>query len=72
MHPCPVVGLVLTCIRFQLAGEPDSILATAEPFFEPPGTLIPYSDRVAGTDPAMFIASYLLAPGECQLIEVLD
>lgn len=73
LHPCPVVGLVLTgSIRFQAAGEPDTKLTPGQAFHEPAGIEIPHFDNASKTEPATFLACYLLAPGADRLIEMLD
>ena len=41
------------------------------PFFEPANVPIPHFDNSSDTEPAAFIACYLLAPGQDQLIEML-
>lgn len=73
LHPCAVVGLVLTgSIRFQAAGEPETMLTPGQAFHEPPGIEIPHFDTASATEPAAFLACYLLAPGEDRLIEMLE
>jgi quercetin dioxygenase-like cupin family protein len=71
-HPCPVVGIVLSgSIRFSIAGGPEKTLAPGDAFHEPAGTEIPHFDNASETEPATFLACYLLAPGEDRLIEMV-
>jgi len=73
LHPCPVVGLVLSgSISFAVAGEPERLLAPGDAFHEPAGTEIPHFDNASESEPATFLACYLLPPGEDRLIEMLD
>lgn len=73
LHPCPVVGLVLSgSIRFQATGGPETTLTPGEAFHEPSGIEIPHFDNASETEPATFLACYLLAPGEDRLIEILE
>ena len=72
-HPCPVIGCVLAgAIRLQVAGHPEQILGPGDAFYEPAHTEIPHFDNASEDDPATFVACYLLAPGESELIEMLD
>ncbi len=71
-HPCDVVGCVLSgVIRFQVADEPETRLEAGDAFHEPRGVEIPHFDNASDAEPAVFLACYLLAPGEDQLIEML-
>jgi quercetin dioxygenase-like cupin family protein len=71
-HPCPVVGWVVAgVIRFQVADGPVVTLRTGDAFFEPANVRIPHFDNSSETDAAVFIACYLLPPGEDRLIEML-
>jgi quercetin dioxygenase-like cupin family protein len=72
-HPCPVVGCVLAGeIRFQVAGQPEEILRAGDAFHEPAGVEIPHFDNASRSEPAVFVACYLLPPGEDRVIEMLD
>ena len=72
-HPCPVIGCVLAGrIRFQVAGGPETILQSGDVFHEPAGVAIPHFDNASADDAAVFVAFYLLAPGEDRVIEMLD
>lgn len=71
LHPCPVVGYIASgAIRFQIEGQPQRTLQAGEAFFEPSDTRIIHFDATA-EGPAVFIAFYLLGPGESKLIEML-
>lgn len=73
LHPCPVVGVVLEgSIRFQVDGQPEQILEPGDTFHEPAGAHVPHFDNASATEPAAFLAFYLLAPGETKLLEMLD
>jgi quercetin dioxygenase-like cupin family protein len=72
LHPCPVVGCILSgAIRFQVADEPETRLQAGDAFFEPAGVEVPHFDNASSTEPAVFLACYLLPPGEERLIEML-
>ena len=72
-HPCPVFGCVLAGrIRFQLTGGPETILETGQAFHEPTGVEVPHFDNASDDEAAVFIACYLLPPGEDRVIEMLD
>ena len=72
-HPCPVFGCVLAGrIRFQLAGGPETILETGQAFHEPAGVEVPHFDNASDDEAAVFVACYLLPPGEDRVIEMLD
>lgn len=72
-HPCPVVGLVTAgTIRFQPEGEEERTLCAGDAFFEPQGKRMAHFDNASASEKAAFVAYYLLAPGESELIEPLD
>jgi quercetin dioxygenase-like cupin family protein len=71
-HPCDVVGYIVSgAIRFQVAGEPETMLDAGDAFHEPAGREIAHFDNASSEQPATFIACYLLPPGEQRLIEML-
>lgn len=71
-HPCAVVGWVIAgVIRFQVADGPVVTLRAGDAFFEPANVTIPHFDNSSETEAAVFIACYLLPPGEDRLIEML-
>jgi quercetin dioxygenase-like cupin family protein len=73
LHPCPVVGFVIAgVIRFQVADGPVVTLQAGDAFFEPANVRIPHFDNLSTTEAAVFVASYLLGPGEERLIEMLE
>jgi quercetin dioxygenase-like cupin family protein len=73
LHPCPVVSWVIAgAIKFQVADGPVVTLQAGDAFFEPADVPIPHFDNLSAIEPAVFIASYLLGPGEDQLIEMLE
>jgi quercetin dioxygenase-like cupin family protein len=67
------VGCVLSgAIRFQVIGEPARVLAPGDAFFEPAHAEIAHFDNASEDEPAVFVAFYLLEPGETTLIEMLS
>jgi quercetin dioxygenase-like cupin family protein len=73
LHPCPVVGCVTAgVIRFQVADGPVVTLHAGDAFFEPANVRIPHFDNLSTTEAAVFVACYLLGPGEDRLIEMLE
>jgi quercetin dioxygenase-like cupin family protein len=71
-HPCDVVGYIAAgVIRFQVAGEPETMLGPGDAFHEPADREIPHFDNASDEQPATFVAFYLLPPGEQRLIEML-
>jgi quercetin dioxygenase-like cupin family protein len=72
LHPCDVVGCVLEgTIRFQVEGSQPKNLAAGDAFFEPANERIPHFDNASDQAPAVFVAFYLLPPGEDRLIVML-
>jgi quercetin dioxygenase-like cupin family protein len=68
-HPCPVVGYVAAgTIRFQIEGQPEHIVGAGDAFHEPANARIAHFDNASDTEPAVFVAFYLLSPGEDRLI----
>ena len=73
LHPCPVVGWVIAgVIAFQVADSPVVTLQAGDALLEPANVRIPHFDNLSETEAAVFIACYLLPPGEDRLIEMLD
>jgi quercetin dioxygenase-like cupin family protein len=71
LHPCPVVGLIVTgSIVFQVDGQPERTLKPGDGFFEPANTRILRFD--AGDAPATFVAFYLLGADDRELIKMLE
>jgi quercetin dioxygenase-like cupin family protein len=72
-HPCPVVGYVATgAIKFQIDGEAVQNLRQGDAFFEPQDVRIAHFDNASTSEPAAFIAFYLLGAAENELIEMLE
>jgi quercetin dioxygenase-like cupin family protein len=72
-HPCPVVGYVSTgAINFQIEGEPTQRLSSGDAFFEPSGARVAHFDNASQSLGATFIAFYLLANGQRELIEMIE
>lgn len=72
LHPCPVLGHVLEgAIRFQVVDAAEIVLGPGDAFYEPAGVEIPHFDNASDTEAAVFVACYLLTPGEDRLIEML-
>jgi quercetin dioxygenase-like cupin family protein len=73
LHPCPVLGCVVSgAIRFQPVGQPERILTAGDAFHEPANAEIAHFDNASDEEPAVFVAFYLLAPGETSVIEMLS
>ena len=71
-HPGNVVGYIASgAIRFQIAGEQETILQAGAAFHEPAGREIAHFDNASDAEAAVFIAFYLLPRGEERLIEML-
>ena len=72
-HPCHVIGCVLSgAIRFQIAEQPETLLSAGEAFHEPDGAWIAHFDNASDSEAAIFLACYLLPPGEERLLEMAD
>lgn len=72
MHPCPVVGYIVTGrILFQVDGQPAKILRAGDAFYEPAHTKIIHFDNASSSEPLKFIAFYLLNTEDKELINML-
>jgi quercetin dioxygenase-like cupin family protein len=72
MHPAPVAGYVESgLIAFERDGHPKRELRAGDTFFEPPGETIHSFDNLSDSEPAVFIAFYLLA-GDQPLIQPIQ
>ncbi len=70
-HPGGVAGYVTSGqIAFELDGQPAQELRAGNAFFEPAGATIRRFDNVSASQPATFIACYLLT-GDEPLIQPL-
>lgn len=58
-------------IFFQVDGEPAKTLQQGDAFLEPANRKMLHFDNASQTDPATFIAVYLLGAGETELIKML-
>ncbi|HUC21207.1 MAG TPA: cupin domain-containing protein [Streptosporangiaceae bacterium] len=71
-HPCAVTGYVENgLIAFERDGEPVLELRPGEVFFEPAGETINRFDNLSDSEPAVFIAFYLLT-GDQPLIQPIQ
>jgi quercetin dioxygenase-like cupin family protein len=71
-HPGDVVGYVLTgTIWYRPTGRSERLLAAGDAFHEPALASIARFDNASDTEPAAFVACYLLPAGEDRLIEML-
>jgi quercetin dioxygenase-like cupin family protein len=71
-HPCAVVGYIAAGrIKYQIDGEAARELHVGDAFFEPQDMLIAHFDNASNSEPASFIAFYLLRAGESRLIEMM-
>jgi quercetin dioxygenase-like cupin family protein len=72
LHPCPVTGYVESgLIAFERDGQPMRELRPGDAFFEPAGETIHRFDNLSGSQPATFIAFYLLT-GDQPLIQPIQ
>ena len=72
-HPCPVAGYIARgAINFQIEGEPAQYLCPGDAFYEPCGARVAHFDNASSTASATFVAFYLLANGQRELIEMLN
>jgi quercetin dioxygenase-like cupin family protein len=70
-HPCPVTGYVESgLITFERDGQPACELRPGDVFFEPAGEVIRRFDNSSVSEPAAFIAFYLLN-GDQPLIQMI-
>jgi quercetin dioxygenase-like cupin family protein len=71
-HPCDVIGYVVTGrIWFQPADRAETLLTAGDAFHEAALATIIRFDNASDTEPAAFVACYLLPAGEDRLIEML-
>ncbi len=72
LHPCPVVGLIVTgAATFQIEGEAAQTLPAGSAFYEPAETVIADFSNASNADPMTFVAFYLL-DGDQALIRMLE
>jgi quercetin dioxygenase-like cupin family protein len=70
-HPCDVVGIVLHGhIRFEIDGHQAVVLSAGDAFFEPRDAHVLHFDNENANEPAVFVACYLLGPGQSEVIRM--
>jgi quercetin dioxygenase-like cupin family protein len=68
-HPIPVVGYIVRGrIRFQIDAQPPHELQAGQAFYEPAETPILHFDNASLSEPATFVACYLLGQADHELI----
>ena len=71
-HPGPVVSYVVQGrILVRVEGGPARVFTAGQTILEPGGTAIVQFDNVSKTEPATFIANYLLGAEDTEIIKVL-
>jgi quercetin dioxygenase-like cupin family protein len=72
-HPGPVVSYVIQgTLIVQVKGEAAKTYEPGDVIFEPGDTQIEKFDNGSATEPAVFIADYLLGAGDTEIIRFLD
>ena len=65
LHPCPVVGVVLSgSVLFQIEGKESQLLKEGEAFYEPRNATILHFDNASTEKPLTFVAFYLKEENE--------
>ena len=71
-HPISVAGVVTAgSFIFKREGEPEKVIKTGEPFFEPAGLTTERFDNASATEPAELVAFFLTDTKDRPLIEML-
>lgn len=71
-HPMPVIGYVVSGeIAFQIEGKDVQILKSGDAFFEPAKAIVTRWENI-GTTRAVFVANYIAASNEDELLIRLD
>ena len=71
-HPISVAGVVTAgSFVFKREGEPEQVIKTGEPFFEPAGVTTERFDNASDTEPAEIVAFFLTDTKDGPLIEML-
>lgn len=71
-HPISVVGVVTAgSFVIKKEGEPEKVVKTGEPFFEPAGVTTERFDNASDTEPAELVAFFLTNSKDRALIEML-
>jgi len=72
-HPGPVVAYVLQgTLIVQVKGEAARTYGPGDTIFEPGNTVIEKFDNGSATEPAVFIANYLLGADDKEIIHFVD
>ncbi|HEX4507601.1 MAG TPA: cupin domain-containing protein [Alphaproteobacteria bacterium] len=72
-HPGPVVSYVVAgTLIVQVKGEAEKIYRPGDAIFEPGNTVIEKFDNGSATEPAVFIADYLLGADDKEIIHFVD
>jgi uncharacterized cupin superfamily protein len=72
-HPGPVVSYVLQgTLIVQVKGEPAKTYKAGDTIFEPGNTGIEKFDNGSATEPAVFVADYLLDKDDKEIIHFVD
>ena len=72
-HPGPVVSYVVQgTLIVKVKGEAEKTYKPGDAIFEPGNTVIEKFDNGSATEPAVFIANYLLGPDDKEIIHFLD
>ena len=72
VHPGPVVSYVLSGhIIVQPQGEQPRTYTAGQSIFEPANTPIERFDNLSTTEPAVFVANYLLSADDHELVRLL-
>jgi quercetin dioxygenase-like cupin family protein len=71
-HPISVAGVVTAgSFIIKKEGEPEKVVKTGEPFFEPAGVTTERFDNASDTEPAEIVAFFLTDTKDRALIEML-
>ena len=68
LHPCPVVGVVLSgSVLFQIEGRESQLLKEGDAFYEPRNATILHFDNASTESPLVFVAFYLKEENEANI-----
>jgi quercetin dioxygenase-like cupin family protein len=71
-HPGPVISYVVQgALIVKIAGAEEKTFKPGEVIYEPGNTTIEKFDNASSTEPAVFIADYLLSTGDKEIIHFL-
>jgi quercetin dioxygenase-like cupin family protein len=72
LHPCPVVGYILSGVAiYQKEGEQEQLLPAGTAFYEPADVVVAQFGNASSKDELRFLAFYLLE-GKQDLITMLE